>query len=80
MNNTFYFILKAFFVLKIFFLSQGFKFLSRFFAHVRKQLDEKDKVNFEIHDLATWFTDNCNTHIAQISHKVKGIRQLNLII
>ena len=59
MKNAFYFILKAFFALKI------FKFLSQLFGHVRKQLDEKDKVNFEINDVTTWFTNNCNAHIAQ---------------
>ena len=30
-----------------------------------KRLDEKDKVNFEIHDATTRFTNICNTHIAQ---------------
>ena len=63
MKNVFYFILKALFVLKI------FKFLSRLFGHVGKRLDEKDKVNFKIHDVTTWFTNNCNTHIA---HRVKA--------
>ena len=56
---AFYFILNALFVLKI------FKFLSRLFAHLEKWLGEKDKVNFKIHDLTTWLTNNCNTHIAQ---------------
>ena len=23
------------------------------------------KVNFKIHDVTTWFTNNCNTHIGQ---------------
>ena len=56
---AFYFILNALFVLKI------FKFLSRLFAYLEKWLGEKDKVNFKIHDLTTWLTNNCNTHIAQ---------------
>ena len=30
-----------------------------------KRLDWKDKVNFKIHDVTTWFTNNCNTHIGQ---------------
>ena len=53
MKNAFYFNLKALFVLKI------FKFLSRLFGHLGKT------VNFKIHDVTTWFTNNCNTHIAQ---------------
>ena len=58
-KNAFYFILKALFVLKI------IKSLSRLFGHVGKRLDLKDKVNFEIHDVTAWFTNNCNTHFAQ---------------
>ena len=38
MKNAFYFTSKAFFVLKI------FKFFSRRFGHVTKQLDQKDKL------------------------------------
>ena len=34
-------------------------------------IDEKDKVNFKIHDVTTWFTNNCNTHVAHIS-QTKG--------
>ena len=49
----FYFILKPLFVCKI------YKFLS--------QLDEKDQVNFKIHDVTTWFTNHFNAHISQIS-------------
>ena len=59
MNNAFYFILKALFVLKI------FKFFQDFLVLQEKRLDQKDKVNFRIHDVSTWFTKNCNTHIAQ---------------
>ena len=32
---------------------------------LRKRLDQKDKVNFRIQDVATWLTNNYNTHIAQ---------------
>ena len=39
--NAFYIVSKATFVLKI------FKFLSRFFDYVGKQLDKKIKVNFK---------------------------------
>ena len=52
-----------FFVLKI------FKFLSLLFGHVRKRLDKKDKVDFRIYDVATWGTNNYNTHIAQYLKK-----------
>ena len=59
MKNVFYFVLKAFLVLKI------FNFLSRHFGHVGKKLNQKDKANFKIHDFTAWFTNNCNKHIAQ---------------
>ena len=64
MKNTFYFILKALFVLKL------FKFLS-FFVHVGKQLDKKAKVNFKIYDVTTWETYNFNAHISQYLMKLK---------
>ena len=59
MKNVFYFVLKAFFALKII-----------HFSHVilvmwEKQLDLKDKAHFKIHDVTTWFTNNSSTHIAQ---------------
>ena len=56
MENTFYFTLKALFVLKI------FKFLSWLFGNVEKHLDLKDKVNCEIYDVTNWLTNNCNAH------------------
>ena len=61
MNNAFYFILKALFILKI------FKLLSLTFWPCQKRLDYKDKamVNFEIHDVTAWLKNNCDTHIAQ---------------
>ena len=55
--------LKALFVLKI------FKFLSWLFEHVKKRLDEKDEINFEIYDVIAWFTMNDNTYIAQYLRK-----------
>ena len=55
---TILFILKAHFVLKI------FKLFSRLFGHVRKKL-KKDEVDFEIHDVTAWLTNNYKTHIAQ---------------
>ena len=59
MKNTFYFILKALFVLKI------FKFLSWLFAHVEKTAWLERKDTFEIYDVTAWLTMNYNTHIAQ---------------
>ena len=58
MKNAFYFTSKALFVPDI------FKFLSRLFVHIAKQLDQKDKVNPEYFDVTAWLIDNCNTHIA----------------
>ena len=63
MYNAFYFALKALFVLSM------FKILSSLFGLVWKQLDEKDQVNFEIYDVTTWSTNNCNTHIAHYLKK-----------
>ena len=47
-KNAFNFILKALFVLKI------FKILSCILDHVKKRLDKKARVNFEIYDITTW--------------------------
>ena len=41
-KNTFYFILKALFILKM------FKFISWLFGHVEKQVDWEDEINFKI--------------------------------
>ena len=57
-KNYFCFILKALFVLKI------FKFCHDVLVMQEKRLDQKNKFNFKIHDVTTWFTNNCNTHIA----------------
>ena len=51
-KNAFYFIVKAFFVLKM------FKFLSSLIGHV-------ENVNFKIYDVIAWLTNNYNKHIAQ---------------
>ena len=59
MENTFYFILKAFFVLKI------FKFLSWLSGHVEKKAWLESKVNFKIRDVTTRLTNNYNINIAQ---------------
>ena len=63
MKNAFYFTVKDIFVLK------RFKFLSWIFGHVEKRFDQKDKANFEIHDVTTWLPNNCNIHIAQYLKK-----------
>ena len=63
MKNAFYFMLKALPVVEIFI------FLSRLFAYVEERLDKRAKVNFEIFDVTTWLTNNCNTHIAKYLKK-----------
>ena len=45
------------------------------FAHVEKQLDQKDKVNLKIYDVTSWETNSCNTHIAQYLKKCCPISQ-----
>ena len=57
MENAYYFMLKALFVLKT------SKFLSRIFGQVEKRLDQKEKFIFKIYDVTTWETNNCNTRI-----------------
>ena len=63
MTNAFYFTSKALFVLKI------FKFLSKLYDHVAKQLDQKDKINLKFYDVTAWLINSCNTHIAQYLEK-----------
>ena len=60
MKNAFYFVLKAFFVLKI------FKLLSWLFGYVGKTAWLEDKINFKIHEVTTWFTNNCNSHFVRL--------------
>ena len=57
LKNAFYFTLKALLVLKI------INFLSSLFGHVRKQLDQKNKVNFKIYDVTTRLANSYSTHI-----------------
>ena len=59
MKFDFYFVLKAFFVLKI------FKFCPDFCDHVGKRVHEKTDVNFKNCDVTNWTTKNYNTDIAQ---------------
>ena len=42
-----------------------FKFLSGHFGHVEKTAWLEKKINFKIHGVTTWLTNNCNTHIAK---------------
>ena len=58
MKNALHFTLKSFFVFKL------FKFLPCLFGCVEIQLDQKYKIDFEIYDVLTWETNNCNTNIA----------------
>ena len=46
-----------------------FKFLSLFLGRVAKRLDQKDKVNFNFHDVTAWLINYCNTDIAQYLEK-----------
>ena len=60
MKNAFYFILKAPFVLEI------FKFFLMTFWSCRKNGLIR-KVNFKIHEVTAWLTNNYNTRISRIS-------------
>ena len=57
MKNGSYFILKANFVLNI------LNFLSWLSAMQKKQLDQKDTVNFTFYHTATWLKNNYNLNI-----------------
>ena len=59
MKKAFYFIWKAFFILKI------FNLLSYFLVILQKRLDQRDKVNFEIYDVKAWLAKCFNTDIVQ---------------
>ena len=59
MKNDFYFMLKALFVLEI------FRFLSRLFDSIEKQLNKKPKLDVKIYDVTGWTANNYNTHITQ---------------
>ena len=62
LNNAFYFILKALFVLKI------FTFFHKF-GYVGKWLDKKTRVIFKICDDTNWNTKNHNKHVASCLKK-----------
>ena len=42
------------------------RFFHDFLVIQKKRLDQKDKVNFKMHDVKGCLTKNCNTHIANI--------------
>ena len=63
MKNTFYFMLKALFVLEI------FTFLFCFFYYAERRLDKKAKINFKDYDVKDWATNNYNTHMVQYLKK-----------
>ena len=62
-ENAFYFMLKALFVLKIFTLCPDF------FGHAEKRPDKNAKVNFKLNDVTYWETNNYNTHVADYLKK-----------
>ena len=59
MRNALYFILKALL------LSRYLSFCHDFLVMQEKWLDQIDKITFKIHDVTTWFTNNCGTCIVQ---------------
>ena len=63
MKNTFYFVLKAIFILGI------FTFLSWLFGYVEKRLDKKAKVIVNFFNATDWARNNYNIHIAQYLKK-----------
>ena len=71
MKNVFYFMLKALFVLEM------FKFLSWLYGFV-KRLHRKAKINFEIHDITFWTTNNFNTYIVQYLIRTKDNQAMKL--
>ena len=69
MKNDFYFILTAFFVLKV------FKFCPEFLVMWKSNLIKKAKVSFKIYDVTTWGS-TIATHILLSISRSKG----NLIV
>ena len=63
MENAFYFIFKALFVLEI------FTFLSWVFGYVEWRFDKKAAIYFKIYDATDWTTNSYNTHITQYLKK-----------
>ena len=63
MENAFYFMLKALFILVI------FTFLSRLFDYVEKRIDKKAKINLKLYDVTDWIMKNYNTYSTQYLNK-----------
>ena len=66
MNNAFYFILKAFLLLKLF---SFFHFCLDLFGYVGKRLDKKAKENLKIFNVTNWSSTNYNKHIGRYLKK-----------
>ena len=66
MENVFYFMLKALFVLQI------FTFLYGLFGYVEKRLDKKAMVSFKVYDVTDWTANDCNIHILANISRNKG--------
>ena len=49
----------------LFHLKSSLYFCLEYLVMYKKQLDQKDKVNFETYDVTTWFTNTCNTDFVQ---------------
>ena len=63
MNNAFYLILKALFVLEI------FTFSFRVFGYIEKHYDKKAMINFKNYNITDWIANHRNTHIIQYVRK-----------
>ena len=63
MKNYFYFMLKVLFILEM------FKFLSCLFGYVEKCLDKKAKANVKIYDITDWTDNKRRTYIVQYLKK-----------
>ena len=63
MENAFYFVLKALFVLEI------LKMFVWLFGYVGKRFGKKVKVNFKNYNVTGCIINNCNTHIVQYFKK-----------
>ena len=50
---------------KLFLFSRYLNFCLDFLVKQKKQLDQKDEVNFKMYDVTNWLTNNYNKHIAQ---------------
>ena len=50
--------------IELFTFIKFFYFCPDFFGHVGKKIDKEAKVNFKIHNVPNWNTDDCNKHLA----------------